>query len=205
MNVFSLLKAGGVTVVILMSCSVLSWAIVMERLFYYWRRAGIKRADFMSMISGDIKKGNMDGALALSRRTQTPFAQVAGAGLASYGQDKKNISNAMNREIAIQTGELERNTGITGSIGSVSVYIGLFGTVLGIIKAFHDISTQGSGGLNVVVNGVSEALVCTAVGLAVAIPAVLAYNYFVKRTDRFVVDMELCASEVLDLLSGTQR
>ena len=88
---------------------------------------------------------------------------------------------------------LERRTGIVGTIGSVAVYIGLFGTVLGIIRAFGDISKSSGDGMNAVIAGVAEALVTTAAGLVVAVPAVVAYNYFVRRIDLFVSDMELTA------------
>ena len=98
--------------------------------------------------------------------------------------------------------KLEKYTSVVGTIGSTSVYIGLFGTVLGIIRAFHDISMSGSGGISVVISGISESLACTAMGLCVAVPAVIAYNYFTKKIDNFISDMELCASEVMDLLKG---
>jgi biopolymer transport protein ExbB/TolQ len=107
----------------------------------------------------------------------------------------------MEREITVEVIKLERYTSIVGTIGNTAVYIGLFGTVLGIIRAFHDISSIGAGGINVVIGGVSEALITTATGLSVAVPAVIAFNYFVKRVDGFVNDMELCASEVIDLIA----
>jgi biopolymer transport protein ExbB/TolQ len=97
---------------------------------------------------------------------------------------------------------LEQYISIIGTIGNTAVYIGLFGTVLGIIRAFHDIAAAGAGGMSIVIGGVAEALVCTAAGLFVAIPAVIAYNYFIKRVDHFVNDMELCASELIDLRGG---
>jgi biopolymer transport protein ExbB/TolQ len=111
----------------------------------------------------------------------------------------------MEREITIETTKLERFISIVGTIGSTAVYIGLFGTVLGIIRAFHDISQSSSGGISVVINGISEALVCTAAGLCVAVPAVIAYNFFVRKVDGFVMDMELSASETMDLLRGKQK
>ncbi|HLD88224.1 MAG TPA: MotA/TolQ/ExbB proton channel family protein, partial [Candidatus Omnitrophota bacterium] len=91
-------------------------------------------------------------------------------------------------------------TSIVGTIGGTAVYVGLFGTVLGIMRAFADIGKAGSGGMEVVTTGISEALICTAAGLFVAIPAVVAYNYFMRRVDNFVVDMELAASELLDVI-----
>jgi biopolymer transport protein ExbB/TolQ len=79
---------------------------------------------------------------------------------------------------------------------------GLFGTVLGIIRAFHDIAAAGAGGMSIVIGGVAEALVCTATGLFVAIPAVIAFNYFARKVELFTNDMELCASELIDLIGG---
>jgi biopolymer transport protein ExbB/TolQ len=111
----------------------------------------------------------------------------------------------MERAITIETVNLERYTSIVGTIGSTAVYIGLFGTVLGIIRAFRDISVSRAAGINVVIGGISEALICTAAGLLVAVPAVIAYNYFVKKIDGFVTDMELCASEANDLLNIKQK
>ena len=79
------------------------------------------------------------------------------------------------------------------------------GTVLGIIKAFNDISLSGAGGITVVTAGISESLICTAAGLCVAIPAVMAYNYFIKKIDNFITDMELAASETMDIVKVKAR
>jgi biopolymer transport protein ExbB/TolQ len=127
-------------------------------------------------------------------------AKVALAGLNLHGHDEKLVANAMEREITVETIKLERFIGIVGSIGGTAVYIGLFGTVIGIMRAFNDISKSGNGGMNIVTVGIAEALVCTAAGLLVAIPAVLSYNWFIRKIDTFVVDMELAASELLDLI-----
>jgi biopolymer transport protein ExbB len=159
----------------------------------------------MVNIRKELEKGNTQAALAAARKTNTPFAQVVYSGLNLSGHNEVVISNTMEREITVETTKLERYTTIVGTIGSTAVYIGLFGTVLGIIRAFHDISVSGTGGINVVIRGISEALACTAVGLCVAVPAVIAYNYFIKKIDNFITDMELCASELMDFLSHKQR
>ncbi len=198
MTLWQLLKAGGFTMYILLACSVLSLTIIFERIMYYRKRSRLKRAYFMAHIREALAKGNVKKALEMCGNTDTPFSSVVHAGLTLYGHSEVVISNTMEREVTIETTKLERYTSIVGTIGSTAVYIGLFGTVLGIIRAFRDISASGSGGINVVINGISEALVCTAVGLCVAVPAVIAYNYFVKRVDSFITDMELCASEVMD-------
>jgi len=152
-----------------------------------------------------IEKGNVRRALEICRDTNTPFSSVVYSGLNLHGHNEVVISNAMEREITIETTKLERYTTIVGTIGSTAVYIGLFGTVLGIIKAFQDISASGTGGINVVITGISEALASTAAGLCVAVPAVIAYNYFIKKIDTFISDMELCASELMDLIAVKQK
>ena len=201
MTIWQMLKSGGLTIYILLACSVLSLAIIIERYVYYRRRSKIKRADFMSAISKDLEKGNTVKALNTCKNTDTPFSSVVYSGLNLAGHNEVLISNTMEREIAVETVKLEKYTSIVGTIGSTAVYIGLFGTVLGIIRAFHDISMAGSGGISVVISGISESLACTAMGLCVAVPAVIAYNYFSKKIDNFITDMELCASETMDLLT----
>ncbi len=154
----------------------------------------------MTRIERALRSGNIEKAMELCNNTNTPFSNVVYSGLAFYGPHEKEISNAMEREITIETTKLERYTSIVGTIGNTAVYIGLFGTVLGIIRAFHDIAVAGAGGMSIVIGGVAEALVCTATGLFVAIPAVIAFNYFTRKVDHFINDMELCASELIDLI-----
>ncbi|HQP92199.1 MAG TPA: MotA/TolQ/ExbB proton channel family protein [Candidatus Omnitrophota bacterium] len=201
MDFFKLIRIGGFTMYILILFSVLSLAVIIERIIYFKRRSRIKRVEFMKMIKKELGKGNVEKTLDICDEADTPFSSVVACGLRLYGHTDIVIANAMEREIAIETTKLEKFTSIVGTIGSTAVYIGLFGTVLGIIRAFRDISAAGSGGISVVINGISEALICTAAGLSVAVPAVIAYNYFIKKIDSFVTDMELCVSEVMDLIT----
>jgi biopolymer transport protein ExbB/TolQ len=154
----------------------------------------------MSILRKELDKENLEGALQICKKVNAPFARVAQGGISFFGHHERAISQAMEREITIETIKLERFTGIVGTIGSTAVYIGLLGTVLGIIRAFHNIASGGPTGMQTVIGGIPEALVCTAAGLFVAIPSVISYNFFIRRIDNFVVDMELCASEMLDLL-----
>ena len=199
-SIWAVIHTGGFAMYILLFCSVLSIAVILERLIYYRKKSRVKRVDFLKSVKSELEAGRPSRALDFCKQIDTPFAKVAQAGLILSGHQERAISEAMEREITIETVALERFTTIVGTIGSTAVYIGLFGTVLGIIRAFHDISKAGAGGLNVVIGGISEALVCTAAGLLVAIPAVIAYNYFIRRIDNFVADMDLCASELVDLL-----
>jgi biopolymer transport protein ExbB len=199
-TILGIIQTGGFTMYILLFCSLLSVMILLERIIYYRRRSKTKRAEFMTKIKRALKTGDLERAMEICKETDAPFAQVICSGLELHGQAGKEISNAMEREITIETVRLERYTSIVGTIGNTAVYIGLFGTVLGIIRAFHDIAVAGAGGMSIVIGGVAEALVCTATGLFVAIPAVIAFNYFAKRVEYFTNDMELCASELIDLI-----
>ena len=156
----------------------------------------------MIRIARALKGRNIEKAMEICTGMLAPFSSVVYSGLELHGHPEKEISNAMERRITIEVSKLERYTGIVGTIGNIAVYIGLFGTVLGIIRAFHDIAAAGAGGMSIVIGGVAEALVCTATGLFVAIPAVVAYNYFTRKVEHFTKDMELCASELIDLRGG---
>jgi biopolymer transport protein ExbB len=201
-TVWAILQTGGFTMYILLFCSILSVTILLERIIYYRMRSKTKRAEFMTRIERALKGSNLQRAIEICEETDTPFSNVVCAGLELLDRNEKEISNAMEREITIETTKLERYTSIVGTIGNTAVYIGLFGTVLGIIRAFHDIAVAGAGGMSIVIGGVAEALVCTAMGLLVAVPAVIAFNYFTKRVEHFINDMELCASELIDLIYG---
>ena len=197
-----IIQIGGFTMYILLICSFISVTIVLERLLYYRKRSKTERKEFMAKIKRVLKSGNIERAMEICRDEAAPFSNVVYSGLEHHGHSLKEVSNAMEREITIETSKLERYTSTVATIGNTAVYIGLFGTVLGIIRAFHDIATTGAGGMAIVIGGVAEALVCTATGLFVAIPAVIAYNYFTKRVEHFIDDMELCASELADLIGG---
>ena len=199
-TVLEIVQIGGFTMYILLFCSFVSITVLLERVIYYRKQSKTSRVEFMTRIKRSLKSGNLERAIEICKDTPAPFSNVVFSGLELHNRNEKEISNAMEREITIETAKLERYTSIVATIGNTAVYIGLFGTVLGIIRAFHDISAAGAGGMSIVIGGVAEALICTAAGLFVAIPAVIAYNYFTKRVEHFMDDMELCASELIDLI-----
>ena len=205
MNIWYLIKIGGVTMVILLAMSVVSVAIILERIIFYRIKSKLKRKDFMLRIRQALKKGGVKPAMEICQESNAPFSQVVYAGLSFFDCSEKEISNNMERQIIIETVILERFTSVIGTIGSVSVYIGLLGTILGILKAFHDVSISGSGGISVIIGGISEALSTTAAGLTIAVPAVAIYNYCMKKIDDFIKDMELAASETMDLISALKK
>ncbi len=200
MSLWQLLSSGGATVNVLLTLSVLSLAIIVERVIYYYYCTRVGREALMELVTREVRKENIPKALDICKGADTPGSRVVGAGVQRKGTSLEEIENSMERQMMIEVSRLEKRISIVGTIGSTAVYIGLFGTVLGIIKAFQDISQKGAGGVSVVINGIAEALICTAVGLCVAVPAVIAYNYFIKKIEDLQRDMEVCASETVDLL-----
>jgi biopolymer transport protein ExbB len=204
-SILQIFVMGGFTMYVLLGCSILSVGVILERLINYYRRSRTGRVAFMRQIKTAVAENRIDAAIAACDASLSPVATVVREGLKQHGSQATEITSAMEREIMAETAKLEQYTSVVGTIGNIAVYIGLFGTVLGIIRSFHDISRLGSGGISIVIGGVSEALICTATGLMVAVPAVVAYNYFVRRIDAFVIDMEYCASATLGLLQPSRK
>ena len=162
---------------LLIGLSLLSVTIMVERGLFL--AAG--RVDFESLgkeLLSFLKEGDAAGALRALAGQRAPAAKIASAGLEQYDRGAEAMSEAMASAKSRLRLDLERNLGVLGTLGNNAPFIGLFGTVLGIIKAFADLAHNQSGGAAAVMSGISEALVATAVGLMVAIPAVIAYNYF---------------------------
>ena len=200
-SVWQIINMGGFTMYILLVCSVIAMAIILERLYHYHGKA-VDVIKFMERIRELLEHSEQAKALKMCETEPIPVARVVAAGMRKQGLGREEITGAMDREIITETSKLEKSIAFLGTMGNLAVYIGLFGTVLGIVRAFHNISLQGSGGLTVVIGGVAEALICTATGLLVAVPSVAAFNYFSRKVDSFVMDMEYCSSETVDLLKG---
>lgn len=200
---WDILSMGGVTLGILGLFSVVSLAIILERVFYFRRNKRIKRTELMKALSASLEQKDYAQAADICRKADTPFARVALEGLNKHGKGELALTNAMDRQKGSEINNLERYTGLLGSVGSTVVYVGLFGTVLGIIRAFQDIALTANGtggGVGMVINGIAEALISTALGICVAVPAVIAFNLLQKAINNFALDMDLCASEMTDLL-----
>lgn len=196
-SLWQIIQMGGITMYVLIACSVITIGIIIERyaMLLRIRSEGNLTLDTVRQCILDDKVG--DAAHFCTGKADVVSA-VLSAGLSQWGKGDRLLSAAMEREIGAQTVRMERYIGVLGTIGSVAVYIGLFGTVLGIMRALHDIGSFAiGGGMNVAIKGVAEALICTAAGLVVAVSAVVAYNYFVRRISVIVADMELAASEFL--------
>jgi biopolymer transport protein ExbB/TolQ len=164
---------------------------------------------FAPAVAGALKDGKMDEAISIAEENKrSHLAKVVTAGLQEFqahqvsaeipGEMIEASKRALERASAIVHAELKRGVSSLATIGSTAPFVGLFGTVLGIIHAFQGISAQKSTGLGAVAGGIAEALVTTAIGLFVAIPAVWLYNYFTNKIEAFDVEMDNSSSELVD-------
>jgi biopolymer transport protein ExbB len=170
---------------ILLAASVASLAVVIDR----WRVFHKNRVNFPSFLDAlgrRLEQGDAIGARKLARETGGVEGRVAAAGLAHFAKGPASAEEAMMSRLVLERSMLERNLIVLGTLGNNAPFIGLFGTVLGITKAFNDLALSGGSGSAIVMSGISSALVATAFGILVAIPAVAANNYFQTRLRRAV-------------------
>ena len=160
---------------LLVMLSIISIGIMFERMYYYWRLR-LDFAHFSEEITRRLLKDDIDGIVSLCEHTPSLESQTVLHGLEYRAKGPKAMDESMTGYIIGERQFLDRGLIVLGTLGNNAPFIGLFGTVIGIIKAFHDLATNPAGGPSVVMAGISEALVATAVGLLVAIPAVIAYK-----------------------------
>ncbi|MDR1511607.1 MAG: MotA/TolQ/ExbB proton channel family protein [Endomicrobium sp.] len=202
------INMGGYTLYVLLGASILSITVICFKLVEFWIKSKMTKVQFLDKLLKEVKMDKFDEVISFCDTINSPMAPVVRAGIIAFKENKNDLGEAaMEREIMLQTIKLERFIVVLGTLGNITVYIGLFGTVLGIIRAFHDISkvNLGSENMSIIIEGVSEALIATAAGLFVAIPAVIAYNFFVKIIDKFVVDMEYCSSVIKGVLENKKN
>ena len=206
-----------IVVVILFLMSAWSIGVMIDRLLAY---SGARKQSrlFAPAVAGALREGKLDEAIKIADRyKKSHLAKVVVAGLQEFrshqvsneipGEEIEASKRALERAGAIVHAELKRGVSTLATMGSTAPFVGLFGTVVGIINAFKGISTEKSTGLGAVAGGISEALVATAIGLFVAIPAVWMYNYFTNQLEAFDVEMDNSSSELLDyfLKRASQR
>lgn len=196
-----ILQAGYVVkgvLLILVFFSVVSWAIIFFK-HRYLSRANDETDSFLRIYNAgrDIK-----GLLSATRNlTISPFANVFRAAFSEKVYEKTEVKRLLRRYEALEAAKLEKYLNFLATTGSTTPFIGLFGTVWGIMNSFRGIGVAGSASLAVVAPGIAEALIATAAGLAAAIPAVIAYNYYLSRARQMIIEMEDFSEELLDFFS----
>jgi biopolymer transport protein ExbB/biopolymer transport protein TolQ len=195
-------------VVVLFLMSGWSIGIMIDRALAFSAARSQSRA-FAPAVAGALKDGKIEEAIKVAdRNKKSHLAKVVSAGLQEFkahgesnelpGEELEASRRALERAEAIVHAELKRGLAGLATIGSTAPFVGLFGTVVGILNAFRGIASSHATGLAAVAGGISEALVTTAVGLFVAIPAVWMFNYFTGRVEAFDVEMENSSSELID-------
>ena len=180
---------------LLLCLSIVSVTIMVERAIFLRVRSNV---DAMARELGSLLRGgDVPGARAAIAGQTEPAAIVARAGLENYDRGSEAAGEAMAGAKARIRIDMEKNLGVLGTLGNNAPFIGLFGTVLGIIKAFADLSRNQGGGANAVMAGISEALVATAVGLMVAIPAVIGFNFFQGKVRKTLARVDAVAHTLL--------
>lgn len=201
--------------VVLLGMSIVSWALIVEK-WWHLRRVRRQTETFVKV----FREGRRPSVVqaATKKFKDSPLAQMYSAAYHEFGgvgelvdrviendefgRDRlESVHRAMRRSSALEIAKLERYLTFLATTASATPFIGLFGTVWGVMAAFHGIGKQGSASLAVVAPGISEALIATAAGLAAAIPAVIAYNYFVSRVRDWATEMDGFTMDLLNLLT----
>jgi biopolymer transport protein ExbB/biopolymer transport protein TolQ len=196
-------------VIVLMLMSIWSLGIAVER-FIRFQKAKKESLRVAVGVTPLLKQHKLDEAISFAKKYKNShLARVLSAGLTEFQYERtqdlppdfdvvESGKRAIERETLMTTAEFKKGIGNLATISTTAPFIGLFGTVIGIINAFRGMAASGSGGLGAVSGGISEALATTAFGLFVAIPAVWLYNYFLNKIERFQVEMSNASSELVD-------
>jgi biopolymer transport protein ExbB/TolQ len=194
------MKAGGVTLGLILTCSVLVLAVAIERLAALW--SFLDRARTLAeTVKRCLYRGAVAEARAACERSSSLAAEFFLVGFERHGRSSEGaLEAAVDRERQRVALTLKGQLWMLATIGATAPFIGLFGTVWGILRAFEQIGATHQAGIDVVGPGIAEALVTTAAGIIVAIEAMVIYNYFMARLQRTVLELKLMAEEFVELL-----
>jgi biopolymer transport protein ExbB len=195
----SFISRGGPAMIALIVCSLIVVTIVFERLMFFSTQHGDSRG-LLRSISERVQMNDYVGAEKVCMHAKGMLPRVLAFGLARAQQSRSDISDALQIALLENSFALERNLAVIGTIAVIAPFVGLFGTVLGIIKAFQDIALKGNPSPAVVAAGVSEALITTAAGLFVAVVSVVFFNYFKTRIKAYNEDMTVTANLLAEML-----
>src|SRR6202158_2654238 len=196
-----------IVVLILFIMSAWAGGIMIDRAIMYGGARKQSRM-FVQQVAGALRDGKLDEAISIAERNKkSHIAKVVATGLSEFQSASSQVADmevieaakrGLDRSVAIVHAEMKRGLSGLATIGSTAPFVGLFGTVVGIINAFKGIESTKATGLSAVAGGISEALVTTALGLLVAVPAVWAYNYFTNKVEAFDVEMDNSSMELVN-------
>lgn len=187
---------------LLLLVSAIAIAVFIERLLHY-HRAQINSAEFLNGVRIVLKRENVVEALSICEATPGPVPRLVKTAILNHERGREGVREALEEAGLLEVPRLEEKLNVLATIAQIAPLMGLFGTVLGFIRVFSGIE---SAGINLekaqLAHGVWEALICTAFGLAVAIPCYAGYNYLVGRVNSIVLDMEKASSEILNIVTN---
>ncbi len=194
-----LMQQGGWDMWLLLLISIVGLAVVIERLVFF----GMQHSDakgLLRQIGTKVSEDDLDGAIAICRKNRGMLPRILEFGLRRGEKNRTDITDALSIALMEHLNSLERNLAIIGTIAVIAPFVGLFGTVLGIIRAFQDIALKGNSTPAVVAAGVSEALITTASGLIIAVIAVVFFNFFKSRIKNYNQEMIVAANQLAEML-----
>jgi biopolymer transport protein ExbB len=202
--VFELVKSGGWMMWPIILCSIAAAAIIGERLWSLQKKY-IAPPGLMDTIRGWLERQELDATRIAALRQSSPLGRVLAAGLSNRTREREIIKEAIEDAGRHTAPELERYLNTLGTIAAISPFLGLMGTVIGMIQMFSGLGAGGMGDPSLIASGIAQALMTTAAGLGVAIPAVIFYRYFRGRINELIVDMEQEAVRLVEILQGRRE
>jgi len=189
---------------LIVACSVIALAICIERHFAL-NSEKVAPTHLLAFVWQQLRRDGLNAQHLKSLRTESPLGEILAAGLVNQHQGRDVMRESIREAASHVVYSLERNLSALGTIAAVTPLLGLLGTVLGMISVFGDITTHGTGNANVLAGGISEALLTTAAGLAVAIPSLVMHRHYTARVESLVVSLEREAIKLVDALHGKQQ
>lgn len=199
-----IIKSGGWLMIPIVLCSVVALAIIGERVWALQKRR-ICPKHLLAQIWTWIKNNELDTTKIKQLQSGSPLGRILAAGLLNRHHDRASMKEAIEetgRQVVI---DMERFLNTLGTISLITPLLGLLGTVIGMIKVFTAITVQGVGDANQLAGGISEALITTAAGLAIAIPSLMCYRYFQRKVDELVISMEQESLKLVEVLLGLRE
>jgi len=202
--VYQVLSAGGWVMPFIVLCSIIALAICIERQFALNRRK-IAPPHLLATVWQQLRGEGLDAQRLKSLRQGSPLGAILAAGLANRHQGRDVMRESIREAASHVIHQLERYLNTLGTVAAVTPLMGLLGTVLGMISVFTEITTYGTGNAGALAGGISEALITTAAGLAVAIPSLVMHRHYTSRIESIVVDLEREAIKLVDAIHSNQK
>jgi biopolymer transport protein ExbB len=201
---FSLLKAGGWIMLPIVLCSIAAFVICIER-SWTLRRTRITPKHLVAQVWSWIKNNQLDKGRLKKLKDSSPLGEILAAGLVNHSHGREIMKESIQEAGRLAVVKLEKYLNSLGTIAQIAPLLGLLGTVIGMIDVFTVITEQGTGDSGALAHGISEALITTATGLIIAIPALIFHRHFERKVDELVAEMEQEALKMVEVLHGERE